>query len=261
MKSSKCLLIIFFTLSIFGVKSQKTFLDLRNDSTKLYIEYTVYDGYLNDSIFTSVRKGDLYIGKKGSVYIYQTESVENFIQKLGESIENENLKKIVAEGFRSDSNFKKDLSRVFIKLNDSENCLEKKKVNNIDMWLSDTVSYHFKPENEFKTVASYRCQKAIGKNLNGSEVVVWFTEDIPITSGPLNVYGLPGLILEVYSPQRKIFYKAVAITSDQIPDQQFRSWLSGPIITKADYVKLYNGDVKKMEQLKQMIQIENSRKQ
>lgn len=59
----------------------------------------------------------------------------------------------------------------------------------------------WKIHEETKEILGYTCKKATAKtnfhNPNKSEVVVWFTPDIPFQFGPGKLAGLPGLILAV----------------------------------------------------------------
>ena len=53
---------------------------------------------------------------------------------------------------------------------------------------------------EVKMIGKYTCFKATAKILNGSNatnVVAWYSIDIPVSQGPGKYWGLPGLILEV----------------------------------------------------------------
>ena len=77
--------------------------------------------------------------------------------------------------------------------------------------------YEWKLLEEEKTILNYHCKYAsarypVDKNLLFE---VWYTEDIPAVGGPIDLNGLPGLILEV-SRNRQPFYKALAIK--RLPD-------------------------------------------
>src|SRR5690606_9377555 len=67
---------------------------------------------------------------------------------------------------------------------------------------------NWKITQETKQIGEYQCYKAItterlysrkGHYYNES-IVAWFTPEIPITFGPKNYKGLPGLVLEIESP-------------------------------------------------------------
>ncbi|WP_026997598.1 GLPGLI family protein [Flectobacillus major] len=48
--------------------------------------------------------------------------------------------------------------------------------------------------NEKKNMLGFDCTKAIAKNKNYL-ISVWFTDKIPVSSGPSNYFGLPGLVI------------------------------------------------------------------
>lgn len=68
--------------------------------------------------------------------------------------------------------------------------------------------------NETKEIHGYTCYKAITPiKINGEEIdenlEAWFTPEIPFRYGPMEIYGLPGLILEVR--QKNFIYYAAEI--------------------------------------------------
>ncbi|MCG9900810.1 MAG: GLPGLI family protein [Hydrotalea sp.] len=64
--------------------------------------------------------------------------------------------------------------------------------------------------NESKNILDFNCQRAECK-FGGREYVVWFTNELPISSGPWKFCGLPGLILEVSDKNGHITFKATEI--------------------------------------------------
>lgn len=59
---------------------------------------------------------------------------------------------------------------------------------------------NWKLYNEEKKISNYNCKKA-ETSFRGRNYVVWYTEEIPISSGPWKFNGLPGLILSVEDSQ------------------------------------------------------------
>lgn len=84
--------------------------------------------------------------------------------------------------------------------------------------LTDTlgaITWELLPEK--KRFGTYECQKAKGA-FRGRVYEVWYTLDIPISSGPFKLGGLPGLILEAQSTdgQVKFLFSQLEI-SNHVP--------------------------------------------
>lgn len=253
--------------------AQNTVNDLRNDSAKLYVEYLDYKGYIDDSTYTSSLKTSLFLGKKAAIYSYQRQSVETFIEdfkrngtfKITEAgaasgITEESIKQRTANSLKENFKVEKILSEIYVRYYHSPEYLHLKSTlieDADDYWVSDTSIYSWKPADQFKSIAGYKCQKAILQTADSNLITAWFTEEIPIPAGPLYLYGLPGLILEYQNPKSKRHFKAIAITSANMPHEYFRQWLAGPIISKQEYRNLTRDTFKKVEQLHRMIDTPN----
>lgn len=85
---------------------------------------------------------------------------------------------------------------------------------------------------EYKTILTFKCQKAITK-LYGREFTVWFTTEIPVNDGPWKLYGLPGLILEAHSADN--FHNFYATSIKNITNTSF-------IYASTPYNKILNKD-------------------
>ena len=84
---------------------------------------------------------------------------------------------------------------------------------------------------EHKKIGGYVCYKAISKNNR----VVWFTPNIPLSFGPKDLNGLPGLILE--EEIGKISIVASEIVFKEISDKQIKKPTKGMPITEKEYSK------------------------
>lgn len=54
---------------------------------------------------------------------------------------------------------------------------------------------------EIRTIANYKCRKAVAKMCDSVYIVAFYTDDIPASSGPEMFGGLPGMILEIAIPR------------------------------------------------------------
>lgn len=253
--------IIFLLLSCQTMFAQAKVDDLMNDSAKLYIEYADYQGYINDSIYSSLQHTSLFLGKKAAVYVYQTKTPKEFLKSMKENYvvtKGKVDKDEMIKSFKERYDIEKIVAVVYARYYNSPDFLLLKSFSDGDVWLSDTLVYKWNLVNEFKTINGYKCQKAINRSTDGNEVTAWFTEGIPFSVGPLYLSGLPGVILEYFNPKSKRFFKAITISSTNIPEQKFRKWLTGPIVSKAQFAEMYQYNSKKLEQFKRMTEGQKS---
>ena len=69
---------------------------------------------------------------------------------------------------------------------------------------------------ETKTICGYKCQKATTR-WRGRNYEAWFTQQIPLKSGPWKFGGLPGLILKIYDTIHLYTWEAVAVENGSFP--------------------------------------------
>jgi GLPGLI family protein len=61
---------------------------------------------------------------------------------------------------------------------------------------SSIEKYPWKFTNNPKKILDYTCMSA-ETSIDSQQIVAWFTPQIPVSAGPANYYGLPGLIMAV----------------------------------------------------------------
>ena len=82
----------------------------------------------------------------------------------------------------------------------------------------DWLEMDWKIINDFKEIAGYKTQKAT-TTFRGTDFEVWFTPDVPLPYGPLNLFGLPGVILEVkYNNQTQLTAYEVCYPCEKVFD-------------------------------------------
>jgi GLPGLI family protein len=69
----------------------------------------------------------------------------------------------------------------------------------------------WKEKDEIRTIANYKCRKAVGRICDSVYVVAFYTEDIPASSGPEMFGGLPGMIMELAIPRLHTTWTATSV--------------------------------------------------
>ena len=70
--------------------------------------------------------------------------------------------------------------------------------------------FNWKIENDTLTILNQKTQKATVK-FRGRNYIAWFAPEIYITDGPYKFYGLPGLILKIYTTDEKYKFEAYSL--------------------------------------------------
>lgn len=90
----------------------------------------------------------------------------------------------------------------------------------------------WKITDEIRTIANYKCHKAVGKICDSVYVVAFYTDDIMVSGGPEMFSGLPGMILEIAVPRLYTTWVATKVTVDLPPAKEF----TPPVLSKAKKV-------------------------
>jgi len=92
---------------------------------------------------------------------------------------------------------------------------------------------------ENRKIGKYNCYKAIALNEGErSNIVAWYTMDIPLSFGPKYYNGLPGLILEINTKQ--VSFKAINIKLSE-KKINIEKPTKGIKITYEEYMKRFQG--------------------
>ena len=77
------------------------------------------------------------------------------------------------------------------------------------------------------------------------QVTVWFTPEIPVSHGPENYYGLPGLILEVQNQGRTLICEKIELnpSADPVEIVKPKKW---KVITQAEFKTIQEEGMKQM---------------
>ena len=100
---------------------------------------------------------------------------------------------------------------------------------------------------EMKKIQNYDCMKATMINkVNNQPIVAWFTEAIPVPSGPAGFGGLPGLILEVDVNDGDMTYLMTKVDFKSLTNNDLKAPSGGKKITDAEFTKKRDEYMKEM---------------
>jgi GLPGLI family protein len=86
--------------------------------------------------------------------------------------------------------------------------------------LEDSIrQYEWKLTGEVRDIIGFECKKAVTKICDSVVVVAFYTDQIPVKSGPENFNGLPGMILGLAVPRLAAtwFATKIELVNDPIP--------------------------------------------
>ncbi len=92
-----------------------------------------------------------------------------------------------------------------------------------------------------KKIDKFECKLA-NLTFRGRSYEVWFTTDIPIVHGPWKFYGLPGMIVEIYSKDKNIHFLLKSV-KNLLEDVKIKKPINGDKITFQEYVNYKNNAV------------------
>lgn len=92
----------------------------------------------------------------------------------------------------------------------------------------------WKISDEIRTIANYKCRKAVGKIFDSVYVVAFYTEDIMVSGGPEMFSGLPGMILQLAIPRMHTTWVAQKIDMVKPKDTDFTTSDKGKKTTQKE---------------------------
>ncbi len=134
--------------------------------------------------------------------------------------------------------------------------------------ITDTLeNFEWKLENDTKQIGAYTCFKAVAKikaleqslslgNKEGEEmqqdsteitVTAWYTPQIPISTGPEEYYGLPGLILEINDGTMQMLCTKIVLNPKE--KTEIKKPTEGEKVTAAEYEETVKKKLKQMEEM------------
>jgi len=113
--------------------------------------------------------------------------------------------------------------------------VEKRELGDKDYIIEDSLHHTtWKLMDTTKTILGYTCKKATGKTERGTDVEAWYTEDIPVSSGPETFNGLPGMILQIDINKEEFVTTAISIEKSA-DKKELKEPAKGKKITSEEY--------------------------
>jgi GLPGLI family protein len=124
-------------------------------------------------------------------------------------------------------------------------------------------AYDWKLTGEAKNIGNYSCYKAVYEKeeediqidmIDGEvkeekvtrkrTLVAWYTPDVPISNGPSNYGGLPGLILEVNDGDQTIVCSEIILNPKEV--KEIKEPTKGKVVTRKEFSKISLEKTKEM---------------
>lgn len=111
---------------------------------------------------------------------------------------------------------------------------------------TDTIrKIEWKIEDEIRTIANFKCRKAVGKICDSVYVVAFYSEDIMVSGGPEMFAGLPGMILELAIPRLYSTWIASKIDITPPKAEEIKAPEKGKKVTQQELYETINASVSK----------------
>ena len=153
----------------------------------------------------------------------------------------------------------------FLYKNISENRMANKKelMGKVFLIKDNLVTYDWKLTGETKNIGNYTCYKAVyeveeeeiqinmidgdvkeEKVIKKRSIVAWYTLEVPISNGPSNYGGLPGLILEVNDGDLTIVCSEIVLNPKEV--KEIKEPTKGKIVTRKKFEAIAKEKTKEM---------------
>ncbi len=119
-----------------------------------------------------------------------------------------------------------------------------------DMWgdiyiLKDSLpAIQWKMTNEHRTIAGFDCKKAVGKIFDSVYVFAFYSDEITISGGPMNLNGLPGMILGVTIPRLHTSWIATKVQVTGVDEKKIAAPTKGKVKNATEVQKIISDRMK-----------------
>jgi len=107
------------------------------------------------------------------------------------------------------------------------------------------VANQWKITGKQKMILDFPCQEAVTEK-DSTKMIAWFTPAIPVSAGPANYGGLPGLVLAVESEDGKQKTIATSVDFSPLADDILQKPKKGKKVTRDEFDKVVAEKMKEM---------------
>lgn len=93
-------------------------------------------------------------------------------------------------------------------------------------------------KDEIRTIANFKCRKAVSKICDSVYVVAFYTDDIMVSGGPEMFSGLPGMIMELAIPRLYTTWVATKVETVTPPETDFAFEAKGKKVTEEEMISI-----------------------
>ncbi len=220
----KLQLICIFLLTVFGANAQFTQFGKIEYERKVNIKRQLND--LDDEQKQWIEKFKAQIPDFNTSYFDLYFNTSKSLYKPGKEVEG-GTKLWFAQSPANDNVVLTDFGTEKVKANKTvfeQKFLVEDSMRKIEWKISD----------EIRTIANYKCRKAVGKIFDSVYVVAFYTEDIMVSGGPEMFGGLPGMILQLAIPRMHTTWVAQKIDMVKPKDTDFTTSDKGKKTTQKE---------------------------
>lgn len=153
-----------------------------------------------------------------------------------------------ASGGHVEMNFRRPSSLVYRNITDKQT-IESREFMSKKFLIKGEEAPVWKIKPEQMKIKDYVCQRAEWEKDSATYVVAWFTPQIPISSGPGEYVGLPGMVLKVDVNDGNIVIEANEISFEEVDKNALVEPTKGKEVTREEFKAIMK---EKMEEMREM---------
>lgn len=124
--------------------------------------------------------------------------------------------------------------------------IAQKQIYEENFLVKDTMrKIEWKVMDEVRTIANFKCRKAVGVICDSVYVVAFYTDDIMVSGGPEMFSGLPGMILQIAVPRLHTTWIATKVDIKTPDEKEFKIPKKGKESTQEDMISTIHKSIKR----------------